>query len=90
MLTENTDLSTGMTLVASCVENVHNLRTEDKFCDMWDEIVTQTDAHTRRTRRDNTLLQDYVVEKTTENKMKRMMTKCGDYFIAHWIKSSMK
>ena len=64
---ENTDLSNGMTLVAACVENVHNLRTEEKFYDIWDEAVTQIGAHSRRTRRDSTLLQDYVVEETTEN-----------------------
>ena len=64
---ENTDLLIGMTLVAARVENVHNLRTEEKFCDIWDEIVTQIDAHSRRTRHDNTLLQDYVVEEATGN-----------------------
>ena len=64
---ENTDLSTGMTLVAACVENVHKLRIEEKFCDAWDEVVTQIDAHSRRARRSNTLLQDYVVKETTKN-----------------------
>ena len=64
---ENTYLSTGMTLVATCVESLRNLQTEDKFCDKWDKIVTQIDAHSGRTRRDNTLLQDYVVEETTGN-----------------------
>ena len=64
---ENTDLLIGMTLVAARVENVHNLRTEEKFRDIWDEIVTQIDAHSRRTRHDNTLLQDYVVEEATGN-----------------------
>ena len=64
---ENTDFSPGMTLVAVCVENVRNLRTEEKFCDIWNEVVTQIDAHSRRTRRDNALLQDYVVEETTGN-----------------------
>ena len=67
---ENADLSTGITLVAACVENVHNLGTEEKFCDIWDEVVTQIDAHSKRTRRDNTLLQDYVVEETTGNNEK--------------------
>ena len=51
---ENTDLSTGMTLVAASVVNVHNLQTEEKFCDIWDEVVTQIDVHSRRTQRDNT------------------------------------
>ena len=37
---ENTYLSAGMTLVAVCVENVHDLPTEEKFCDKWDEVVT--------------------------------------------------
>ena len=32
-----------------------------------DEVVTQIDAHSRQTRRDNTLLQGYVVEETTVN-----------------------
>ena len=36
-------------------------------CDIWDEIVAQIDAHSRQTRRDNTLLQDYVVEETIGN-----------------------
>ena len=62
-----TDLATGMTLVAACVENVYNPRTQKKFCDIWDEVVTQIDGHSRRTRRDNTLLQAYVVEETTGN-----------------------
>ena len=56
-----------MTLVAACVESVYNIRTEEKFCDIWDEVVTQIDAHSRQTRRDNTLLQDYAVEETTRN-----------------------
>ena len=56
-----------MTLVAAFVDNVYNPRTEKKFCDIRDEVVTQIDAHSRRTRRDNTLLQDYVVEETTGN-----------------------
>ena len=56
-----------MTLVAACVKNVHNLQTEEKFCDIWDEVVTQIDAHSRRTRLGNTLLQDYVVKETTGN-----------------------
>ena len=64
---ENTDLSSGMTLVAVYVENVHNLQAEEKFCDtgIWDKVVTQIDAHSRRARRENTLLQ--VVEETTGN-----------------------
>ena len=62
---ENTDLLTGMTLVAACVEMVQNFRTEEKCCDIWDEVVTEIDAHSSRTRRNNTLLQDWVVEKTT-------------------------
>ena len=41
--------------------------TEEKFCDMWDEVITQVDAYTKRTRRDHTLLQNYVVEETTVN-----------------------
>ena len=53
---ENTDLSTGMTLVTACVENVHNLQTEEKFCGMWNEVVTEIDAYSRQTQRDNTLL----------------------------------
>ena len=65
--TENTDLSTERTLVAARFENVHNLRTEEKFCDIWDKVVTQTDGHSRQTRRDITLLQDHVVEETTRN-----------------------
>ena len=56
-----------MTLVDACVENVYNLQIEEKFCDKWDEVVTQIDAHSRRTRRDNKLLQDYIVEETTRN-----------------------
>ena len=64
---ENTDLSTGMTLVLSRVENVYNLRTEEKFCDVWDEFVTQIDAHSEQTRRDIRLLRYYVVEETTGN-----------------------
>ena len=64
---EINDLLTGMTLVAACVENVHNFRTEDKFCGIWGEVVTQIDAHLRRTRRDNVLLKDNVVEETTGN-----------------------
>ena len=38
------------------------------MCGVSDEVVTQVDAHLRRTRRDNTLLQDYVVEETIGNK----------------------
>ena len=77
LLAENTDLSTEMTLATACAENVHNFRTEEKFCDIWDEFVTQNDAHSRRTRRDNTLLQDYEVEETTgNNEMNK--TQCGD------------
>ena len=86
---EYTDLSTGMTLVAACVKDVQYLRTEEKFYDIWDEVFIQIDAHSRRTRRDNTLLQDYVVEETTGNN-EMIKTKYGDYFIAHWIKSSIK
>ena len=56
-----------MTLVAAFVEKVHNLRTEEKFCHIWNEVVTQIDTHSRRIRRDNTLLQNYVVEETTGN-----------------------
>ena len=56
-----------MTLIAACVENIRNLRTEDKFYDLWDEVVTHIDAHSRRTRRDNVLLKDNVVEETTGN-----------------------
>ena len=56
-----------MTVVAACVKNVHDLWTEEKFCNIRDEVVTQFDAHSRRTRCDNTLLQDYEVEKTTGN-----------------------
>ena len=37
---ENTNSSTGMTLVAACVENVHNLRIEETVFDIWDEDVT--------------------------------------------------
>ena len=55
-----------MTLVAACVENVRNLRREEKFRDIWDEVVTQIDAHSSQIRRDYTLLQDYVVEETIE------------------------
>ena len=64
---KNTDLSTGMTVVVACAQNVHNLQTEEKFCDTWDEVVTQKNANSRQTRRDNTLLQGYVVEETTES-----------------------
>ena len=64
---ENTHLSTAMTLVASSVENFYNFRTEEKFCDISDEVVTQIDAHSRRTRRDYGLLHNYVVEETTGN-----------------------
>ena len=46
--------------------NVHNLRTEEKFCDVCDEVVTQINAHLRQTRPDNTLLQDYAVEEQPE------------------------
>ena len=56
-----------MTIVAACIENVHNLRSDEKFCDIWDEVVIQIDAHSRQTRRDNTLLQEYVVEETAGN-----------------------
>ena len=49
------------------IENVHDLRTEAKHHDIWNEVVTQSDALSRRIRRDNTLLQDYVVEETTKN-----------------------
>ena len=48
-----------MTLVAACVKNVYYLQTEEKFCDICDEVVTQIDAHLRRTRRDNTFFQIY-------------------------------
>ena len=50
-----------MTLVAASVEKVHYLRTEEKSCDIWDEVVTQIATHSKRTRRDNTLLQDYSI-----------------------------
>ena len=61
-----------MTLVAACVVNVRNLPIEEKFCDIWDEVVTQIDALSRRALRDNTLLQDYVVEEITgNNEMKK-------------------
>ena len=53
-----------MTLVAACVENVHNLRTKEKCCHVWDEVVTQINAYSRRTGRDNTLLQDYLLQFT--------------------------
>ena len=56
-----------MILVAVSVENVHNLGAERKFCDICDEMVTQIDAHSRQTRHDNALLQDYVVEEITRN-----------------------
>ena len=64
---ENTDISIGITLVAASVENARNLRTEEIFCDIWNEVLTQIDAHLRQTRRGNILLQDYVVEETTDN-----------------------
>ena len=64
---ENNDVSTGMTLVEACFENVDNLRLEENFGDIWDKVVTQIDAHSRRTRRDNTLPQNYVVKKITGN-----------------------
>ena len=64
---EINDFLTGMTLIAACVENIRNLRTEDKFYDVWNEVVTQIDAHSRRTRRDNVLLKDNVIEETTGN-----------------------
>ena len=47
------------------VKNVLNIRAEEKFCDIWDEIVTQIDAYSRRTRCNNALMQNYVVEETT-------------------------
>ena len=86
---ENTDLSTGMTLVAASVKNVHNLRTEEKIGDIWDEVVTQIDTHSRRTRRgrSNSLLQDFVVEETTEknemhkDKMRRLFYNTFDQVI---------
>ena len=59
---ENTNLLTRMTLVVAYVENVHNLQTEKNFYDVWDKVVTQIDIHLKQTQRDNTLLQDYVVE----------------------------
>ena len=34
-----------MTRISTCVKNVYNHRTEEKFCDIWDEVVTQIDAH---------------------------------------------
>ena len=34
---------------------------------MWDKVVTHIDTHSRRTRLDNTLLQDYAVKETTGN-----------------------
>ena len=40
---------------------------QKKKCDIWNEVFTQINAYSRRTRRDNTLLQDYVVEETTGN-----------------------
>ena len=46
-------------------KNVDNLGTEENFCDIKDEVVIQIDAHSRR--RDNALLQEYVVEETTGN-----------------------
>ena len=64
---ENIDLSTGMTLVAASVENVDNLRTKEKFCDIRDEVVSLSEAHSRQIQGDNTLLQDYVVEEATKN-----------------------
>ena len=82
-----TDLSTGMTLVASCVENAYNLGEEKKFCDIWDEVVTQIDTHSRQTRRDSTLLQNYVVEETigndkmNEDKMRRLFYSTFDQVI---------
>ena len=54
-------------IITTCSENVHDRRAKEKFCNIRDVVVTQTDAHSRRTRRDNTLLQDYVVEDTTGN-----------------------
>ena len=84
---ENTDLLTGMTLVAACVEMVQNFRTEEKCCDIWDEVVTEIDAHSSRTRRNNTLLQDWVVEETTgdneinEDEMRRLFYSTLDQVI---------
>ena len=75
-------LSTGMKLVAACVEHIHYLRTEKKFCDIWDEVATQIDAHSRQTGGDNSLLHDCVVEETIANN-EINKEKCGDYFIAH-------
>ena len=56
-----------MTFFAAYVENVQNLRAEEKFCDTWDEVFTPIDGHSSRTRPDNTLLQEYVVEGTIAN-----------------------
>ena len=50
-----------------CARDVYNLRIEEKLCDIWDEVVSQIDAYSKRRRRDNTLLLDYVVEETTGN-----------------------
>ena len=67
LLAENSDLPIGMTLVAAYDESVYNLQTKEKCCGIWDEVVTQIDAYSRRTRYDNTLQQDYIVEETTGN-----------------------
>ena len=57
----------GVALVVSCVENVLNLGTEQKFCDIWDEVIIHIDRPEYDMLHANVLLQDYVVQETAEN-----------------------
>jgi len=87
---ENTDFSTGVMLITSCVESVGNLRTEQEFRTMWDEANSQNDAHlrSRRNRRVNTLLADYVIEEATgnidvnEEEMRRLFYSLLDHVVS--------
>ena len=51
-------------------------------------VVTQIDAHSKQTRRDNAILQDYVVEETTRNnkmnkdKMRRLFHSASNQVIS--------
>ena len=69
--TKNTDFSIEMTLFAACVENVYNLRTEEKFVTYGVWLLLKLMLFSRQTRRDNTLLQNYVVETTGNNEMNK-------------------
>ena len=84
---ENTDLSTGITPVTSCDENVRNLLAEAKYSDIWNEVITQIDAPSKRIRRADALLQNYVVEETTgnneinEHEMRRSFCSTSDHVV---------